>query len=107
MYSLGALGYPAEQVQRPDPDPLAASRYSCIYWIDHLSDWNSSSSADQSVDLQDVGFVHEFMKKKFLHWLEALSLCKSMTKAMVSVAKLEAIVQVILRSAILYMYIKC
>lgn len=31
MYSLGALGYPAEQVKQPDPDPLAASRYSCIY----------------------------------------------------------------------------
>ena len=105
MYSLGALGFPAEQVQRPDPDPLAASRYSCIYWIDHLSDWNSSSSADHSVDLQDGGIVHEFMRKKYLYWLEALSLCKSMSKAMVSVAKLEAIVQVFLRSAILDMYI--
>ena len=103
MYSLGALGYPVEQVQRPDPDPLAASRYSCIYWIDHLSDWNSSSSADHSEDLQDNGVVHVFMRKKYLYWLEALSLCKSMSKAIVSVARLETIVQVILRSAILYM----
>ena len=102
MYSLGALGYPAEQVRPPDPDPLAASRYSCIYWIDHLYDWNSNSSADHSVDLQDGGVVHEFMRKKYLYWLEALSLCKSMSKVIVSVAKLETKIQVILRSAILY-----
>ena len=107
MYSLGALGYPAGQVQRPDPDPLASSRYSCIYWIDHFSDWNSSCSADHLVDLQDGGVVHEFIREKYLCWLEALSLCKSMSMAMVSAAKLEAIVQVILESAILYMYIKC
>ena len=103
MYSLGALGYPAEQVRQPDPDPLAASRYSCIYWIDHLCDWNSNSSAVHSVDLQDDGVVHEFMRKKYLYWLEALSLCKSMSKVIVSIAKLETLIQVILRSANLYM----
>jgi len=34
IYSLRALGYPIERVgqQDPDPHPLAASRYSCIYW---------------------------------------------------------------------------
>ena len=106
MYSLGASGYPAEQVQRPDPDPLAASRYSCIYWIDHLYDWNSNSCADHLADLQDGGVVHTFMREKYLYWLEALSLCKNMSKAIVSVAKLETIIQVILRSAILYMHIK-
>lgn len=95
MYSLGALGYPAEEVQHPDPDPLASSRYSCIYWIDHLSNWNTSSSADHLVDLQDGGVVYEFMRKKFLYWLEALSLCKSMSKVIVSVAKLKTIIQVI------------
>jgi hypothetical protein len=31
IYSLRALGYPIEQVELPDPDPLASSRYSCIY----------------------------------------------------------------------------
>ena len=106
MYSLGALGYPAEQVRPPDPDPLAASRYSCIYWIDHLYDWNSNSSVDHLVDLQDGGVVHEFMREKYLYWLEALSLCKSMSKVIVLVAKLEKIVQVILRSAILCLYIE-
>jgi hypothetical protein len=31
IYSLGQLGYPIEMVKQPDPDPLIASRYSCIY----------------------------------------------------------------------------
>jgi hypothetical protein len=31
IYGLHALGYPAKQVKQPDPDPLATSRYSCIY----------------------------------------------------------------------------
>jgi len=95
IYSLRALGYPAEQVSQPDPDPLAASRYSCIYWIDHLCDWSLSSSAN-SLDLQDRGAIHEFIRKKYLYWLEALSLCKSMSKGVVSMAKLEVLIQVIL-----------
>lgn len=106
MYSLGPLGYSDEQVRQPDPDPLAASRYSCIYWIDHLCDWKSNSTADHSVDLRDGGVVHEFMREKYLYWLEALSLCKSMSKVIVPIAKLETLLQVILRSAILYMYNK-
>ncbi|KAF2785655.1 beta transducin-like protein HET-D2Y, partial [Melanomma pulvis-pyrius CBS 109.77] len=93
MYSLGTLGYPAERVKQPDPDPLAASRYSCIYWVDHLCDWNSSSSIDYSVNLQDGGAVHSFIREKYLYWLEALSLCKSMSEGLVSITKLEALIQ--------------
>ncbi|KAF2678940.1 HET-domain-containing protein, partial [Lentithecium fluviatile CBS 122367] len=68
MYSLGALGYPADQVKEPDPDPLAASRYSCIYWIDHLSDWNHGCSAHDRVPLQDQGPVDNFLRTKYLYW---------------------------------------
>jgi hypothetical protein len=92
MYSLGALGYPAEQVKQPDPDPLAASCYSRIYWIDHLCAWN----ADHSIILQDRGAVHDFLRKKYLYWLEALSLCNGMSKGVVSISRLEALIQVIL-----------
>ncbi|KAF2788430.1 NACHT-domain-containing protein [Melanomma pulvis-pyrius CBS 109.77] len=63
MYSLGALGYPIEQVQPPKSDPLAASRYSCIYWIDHLCDWNPSPSAEDKVDLQHGGAVNSFLRQ--------------------------------------------
>ncbi|KAF2258886.1 WD40 repeat-like protein [Lojkania enalia] len=93
MYSLGALGYPAEQIEPPDRDPLAASRYPCIYWIDHLCEWNPGSSAEDKVDLQDGGAVDSFLRQRYLYWLEALSLCKSMSNGVVSMAKLEAFIQ--------------
>jgi hypothetical protein len=106
IYGLRALGYPIEQVKRPNPDPLAASRYSCIYWVNHLYDWNSNSCANRA-DLQDRGSVDEFMRKKYLYWLEALSLCRRMSDGIVSMAKLEALIQVILRLAMLSIHDIC
>ena len=94
MYGLDKLGYPAEQIIEPNPNPLAAARYSCIYWIDHLCDWSLSASADSSADLQDEGAVHKFVKEKYLYWLEALSLCKNMSRGVVSMAKLETLINV-------------
>ncbi|KAI9767962.1 MAG: hypothetical protein M1840_005274 [Geoglossum simile] len=92
MYCLRALGYPTERVEQPELDPLAASRYSCINWVNHLCDWNPNSSANYRVDLQDGGTVYEFIRKKYLYWLEALSLCKGMSQGVVSIAKLEALI---------------
>ena len=64
IYSLRALGYPIENAEQPDPDPLATSRYSCIYWIDHLCAWNSNSYADHSIDLQNGGVIDNFIRSK-------------------------------------------
>jgi len=101
MYGLCTLGYPAEQIEPPDPDPLVASRYSCIYWIDHLCDWNPSSAKGE-VDLQDGGAVSSFLRQRYLYWLEALSLCKSMSKGVAAIAKLEVFMRVIYKLAILH-----
>lgn len=94
MYDLRALGYPIERVRRPDPDPLAASRYSCIYWVDHLYDRSSDALGSHTVDLQDMAAVDKFLSEKFLYWLEALSLCGSVSGGVVSLEKLEALFQV-------------
>jgi hypothetical protein len=96
IYSLRALGYPIERVELPEPDPLAASRYSCIHWVDHFCDWNTDR-----IDQQDGGAIDEFVRKKYLYWLEALSLCRSMSDGVISMAKLEALIQVILESVML------
>lgn len=95
VYMLGALGHPAEQTEPSDPDPLARSRYPCIYWIDHLCDWNASFFAEDKVDLQDGGAVDSFLRQQYLYWLEALSLCQSMSKGVVSMVKLEVFMQVV------------
>jgi len=107
MYSLHELGYPAELVEPPDPDPLATLCYSCIYWIDHLGDWSLASAATSLVDLQDSRAIHEFLREKFLYWLEALSLCKSLPDGVVSIAKLNALVDVMLYPGPLFLYYGC
>jgi hypothetical protein len=107
MYNLGELGYPAEIVEPPDPDPLAAPCYACIYWIDHLGDSSLASAATSSVNLQDGGAVYEFLREKYLYWLEALSLRKSLSKGVVSIAKLKALVHVMLYPARQFLYYAC
>jgi hypothetical protein len=94
MYSLKALGTAVEDVEPPEPDPLAASRYSCIYWIDHLHESKPRSLANSGSDPEVVGVVAEFLRKKYLYWLEGLSLCKSLGRGVISIAKLWSLVQV-------------
>ncbi|KAM6506996.1 hypothetical protein FALCPG4_018389 [Fusarium falciforme] len=89
VYSLSTPGYSIDQVSPPDPDPLSSIGYSCVYWVDHLI---SSNLTSNSKDLQDNGIVHEFIQKKYLYWLESLSLLRSMSEGVQAVHKLEALV---------------
>jgi hypothetical protein len=94
MYTLESLGYPTENVKIPKADPLAVLWYSCVYWIDHLCDSNAKFSENISGDLQVAEVLNLFLKKKYLYWLEGLSLCKSVGKGVVSITKLWSLVQV-------------
>lgn len=98
MYNLKKrgypLGHPAEKVNKPDPDPLEASRYACSYWIDHLHESYLKTSSENATALQDGGPVDTFLRQKYLYWLESLSLCRDMSKGVESMAKLETLVQV-------------
>ncbi|KAH8745713.1 NACHT domain-containing protein [Hyaloscypha sp. PMI_1271] len=42
IYGLRAPGISIDQVTPPEPDPLVAVRYSCLYWVDHLLDCHTS-----------------------------------------------------------------
>jgi hypothetical protein len=94
MYGLKAPGTPVENADLPHPDPLAASRYPCIYWIDHLYDSKPKHIVNSISVLQVRDAIDTFLRKKYLYWLEGLSLCKSMGKGIVSIAKLWSLVQV-------------
>ncbi|KAM6506442.1 hypothetical protein FSOLCH5_013423 [Fusarium solani] len=91
VYELGVPGFPIDQVSPPDPDPLASIRYSCVFWVDHLKE---SSAKMSDKDLQDAGTVHDFLQKKYLYWLESLSLLRSMSEGVMAVQKLEALVKI-------------
>ncbi|KAK4107651.1 hypothetical protein N656DRAFT_719744, partial [Canariomyces notabilis] len=75
-------------------DPLAAVRYACVYWIDHLYDWQSRKNTNHLDVFQDGGVIDDFLRQHYLHWLEALALCRSMSQGVLSMAKLESILQV-------------
>ncbi|KAK4173539.1 vegetative incompatibility protein, partial [Triangularia setosa] len=80
IYCLNAPGFLIDDVQAPNLDPLATVRYSCIYWIDHLRDFVSNTSAKWVRLLQDDGGVHKFLTTKYLYWLEALSLLRALSE---------------------------
>ncbi|KAF2627610.1 hypothetical protein BU25DRAFT_439998 [Macroventuria anomochaeta] len=93
MYSLKAPGFHIDNVQPSDPDPLAASRYPCVYWIDHLYDSKPRLQANSTSDQQVTGVVDKFLRNMYLYWLEGLSLCKSIEKGVVSITELWSLVQ--------------
>ncbi|KAL6406189.1 hypothetical protein AUP68_10357 [Ilyonectria robusta] len=92
VYELGVPGFPIDQVSPPDPDPLASIRYSCVFWVDHLDDSEPRAKISDK-DLQDAGIVHDFLRRKYLYWLESLSLLRSMSEGVIALQKLEALVK--------------
>jgi hypothetical protein len=91
IYELRAPGFQIGMVEPPDPDPLAAAQYSCLYWVDHLLNCDRGHTTN---DLIDGGSVHEFLKRSFMFWLEGLSLMKSLPDSIVIIIKLENWVKV-------------
>jgi hypothetical protein len=91
MYRLVAPGFSIDDVPQLDPDPLAPARYSCVHWVDHLQDADPAEKLTME-HLQDGGLVHNFLQRKYLYWLEAMSLQRSMSQAVLAVQKLHALV---------------
>ncbi|KAH6639423.1 WD40-repeat-containing domain protein [Boeremia exigua] len=93
IYYLKEPGFPINDIQSPNPDPLVASRYSCIYWIDHLCQSIHAPQTDSPCDIQLISTIDEFFRTIYLYWLEGLSLCRSVAKGVVLMAKLVSLVQ--------------
>ncbi|CAG8164547.1 unnamed protein product [Penicillium salamii] len=92
IYNIKHPGFPIERVRERNPDPLAIARYSCVYWVDHLKDCDSDPNIDQS--LQEGGAVDVFLRQKYLHWIEALSLLRRISDGIAAIAKLGSLLQV-------------
>jgi hypothetical protein len=61
-------------------------RYACQYWIHHLK--------ERGDRIRDEDEVHLFLKKHFLHWLEALSLMGNISQSIVLIDTLQSLVPV-------------
>ncbi|KAL4746997.1 hypothetical protein BDW72DRAFT_183761 [Aspergillus terricola var. indicus] len=92
MYNLHNPGVPidGDMVIVPEPDPLAAVRYSCIYWISHFCDaYESDACSKYQIDRDDGKLVDNFLRSTMLYWLEALSLIQETASALPSMQRLE------------------
>jgi hypothetical protein len=87
VYSLRAPGVSINQLKQPNPDPLAAARYSCLYWVDHLL--NCETRENIRSELKDNGSVNKFLCESYLYWLEALSLMGGLSSGIVMIRNLE------------------
>jgi NACHT domain len=96
IYGLRDPSTLINNVKSLDPDPLAQIRYACVYWIDHLCEIDSSLHSQ--VGLCDNGVIYKFLQTHFLHWLEALSLMRSMSSGVAMIGKLEILLAVSIRS---------
>ena len=84
IYGLSTLGI-VNRVTPPSPDPLVALGYSCIHWADHACE---ASSLRHHNELSDDGPAFSFLKSRFLHWLESLSLLGKLPQGAASIKTL-------------------
>ena len=96
IYGLKSPGISIDEVEQPEPDPLARVRYGCLHWVDHFYD--SKVGVDIAQALMDQGLIDRFLRRNFLHWLEALSLLRGMTRGIYLVARLHSLAEAQVRS---------
>lgn len=92
IFQLKLPGFPIEKVIPPSPNLLAAATYSCVYWVDHLH--HSGCHGKRDLEADERGCVSNFLQKKYLHWLEALSILGSLSQGIAAMLKLDSLVQV-------------
>jgi hypothetical protein len=63
-------------------------QYACRYWVDHLQRGKSGLNDDN-------GPVHMFLRKHFLHWLEALCLIRDVSKGVLMITALQSILKIV------------
>lgn len=85
-------GFPAKDIKRPIPYPLAAAEYACVYWVDHLQ--ASISDATYRLSPADRNRVDTFLRQKYLHWLEALSIFARLSDGIQAMRRLEILIEV-------------
>lgn len=91
IYGLNNPGVFLDHSSSPILDPLAAVRYSCVHWVDHLVHSHPTKRTNNN-RLHNGGIVDNFIRQKYLHWLESLSLLRCMQEGVIAVHKLEALV---------------
>jgi NACHT domain-containing protein len=61
-------------------------QYACLHWIQHFR--------RSDAQLHDNDYIHQFLQKYFLHWLEALSWIQKISEGIIEIISLESIASV-------------
>ncbi|KAJ5419433.1 uncharacterized protein N7487_002983 [Penicillium crustosum] len=89
ILNIELVGISTEEFTHPRLNPLAAIKYSCVYWVDHLLEgW---CGEDKHHTLDDGGCVDRFLRQKYLHWLEGLGILGCVPEAITAMLKLEGL----------------
>ncbi|KAL7912297.1 hypothetical protein GGI35DRAFT_311641 [Trichoderma velutinum] len=94
MYSLVDPAFSIDDLSQNalNDDPLIPIRYGCVYWIDHFEHSIPKSKPGANVSSKSHELIYVFLKEKFVHWLEALSLLRSIFDGMEGMQRLEQLV---------------
>ncbi|EHK44800.1 hypothetical protein TRIATDRAFT_38238, partial [Trichoderma atroviride IMI 206040] len=89
IYGLEEPGYSVYDIPAMEPDPLAAVRYSCVYWIDHFLDSLPQDELGAESNTPYYKPVEDFLRSTYLYWLEALALLRNIPRGVIIMQKLE------------------
>jgi hypothetical protein len=92
ILNINLVGNSTEEFTHLRSNPLAAIKYACVYWVDHLLE--GSCGEDKYHSLDDGGCVHRFLRQKYLHWLEGLGILGCVPEGISAMLKLEDLLQV-------------
>ena len=83
-------GTKIDTVERSEVEKFISEdlQYACRYWIQHLRRIRAQLFRDKQIQEQ----VYEFLKNKFLYWLEAVSLMGELAACIRELIYLEALI---------------
>ena len=86
--NLNLPGMLAEEVQDDQVEHCLSAelQYACRYWVQHLQ--------KSEAQFLDIGQVDVFLRENLLHWLEALSLIRKTSEAVLAIKSLESLAMV-------------
>ncbi|KAM3513135.1 hypothetical protein MY11210_003247 [Beauveria gryllotalpidicola] len=82
MCKLDFLGPLSERDSQPDLEPLMPISYATVFWMDHFKNSAFKECFDPVRQREAAGLVYKFIEEKYIYWLEALSLLKSLARVM-------------------------
>ncbi|KAJ5547510.1 hypothetical protein N7513_004744 [Penicillium frequentans] len=90
IFDLKLPGLSTKDISVPSANSLASAEYACIHWVDHL--YACKDSAPYRLILKNKEPLGTFLQRKYLHWLEALSILGSLSDGIRAMKRLQSLI---------------